>query len=163
MKLRHRDPMEMARRRVRRGVQWLNRYAPPGWERRMFRITSDGRAVVRARSCRDNECHLALSFELERDLVNPYGYVTFAAVRRVYPMRGKRAVALGFDPDHTFDPVGEVLDAAWQEALFSYALPSNNPHQFSVLCRTEDEEPGEFEFLSWIQPPRWFKRLLFGG
>lgn len=115
------------RKRVKKGVAWLDEHAPPDWRRRMFNIIwGKGRAGMRGCSSSDNKCHLALAFTEEAKYANKFGYVTFAQVLKHFTLTLKQSVEMGFHPDPA-DKDGALLDRAWEEALYSYAKPHDAP------------------------------------
>ncbi len=132
------DPMDIARRRVKRGVAWLDRHAPEGWRRNLFDIFGEGRVSYRGHDSYDNECPLALAFEHRADLANYAGYVTYASVVKHFKLCTWQTISFGFDAGFFAKfargkaVMGQTLDAAWEEAIFSYAHPEHTPHRHDV-------------------------------
>ncbi len=127
IKKEERTPHDICEERVRRGVAWLHKHAP-GWQRRMFTVIGEenGRlgAIFRAKNCRDDECVLALAFELQPKFANEAGHVTYASVLRHFDLSSKQIVDMGFDLSTDDDTeLEEYLDAAWCQALLTYARP----------------------------------------
>lgn len=140
------DPWTLAQGRVRRGVKFLSKYAPPDWERRMFHVNGK-HASIRARCDRDTECHLALAFCVDSLVARPEdGRVTCASVAHAYGLSKEMLVAFGFDLSyHQYeDPTiryNEILDEAWKVALTTYAKPPLTPAPHYVRPAPEARTP----------------------
>jgi hypothetical protein len=126
------DPWKLAQGRVRRGVEFLTKYAPLDWERRMFHV--DGKhACIRARCDRDTECHLALAFCVDSSVARSEdGRVTCASVAHAHGLSPRKLLALGFDiSGHQYEDPKKLyqvmLDEAWKVALMTYAKPKLTP------------------------------------
>lgn len=128
------NPFELAKRRVKRGVAWLNKNAPLGWQRNMFDILKDGTTMFRATNNYDNECVLALAFEYLPGMANEGGYVTFATVVNHFGL-SNLTIGLGFDTgSQKRDPVTpEMLDQTWKVALLEYAQPSFGAYRHPIV------------------------------
>lgn len=113
----------LAQLRVKKGVAWLHKNAPHNWQWNMFLMAGGGHTFVRAHDAYDNECVLALAFTNVARFANTAGYVTYASVK--YRMN----LPSTFAPQHGFAETrgvsGKLLDAAWAEALTTYAKPDS--------------------------------------
>ena len=159
MKLITNDPTQLTRRRVRRGVAWLQAHAPYDWERRMLDIWPDGTVSLRPRVCYDNEDFLSIAFEPRSDVARPSdGYVSYATVVRHFRLEKEWLFAHGFDSSPKWlihDPEsGRALERAWFEALTSYARPRHGTLRHEVSPREKSSEGRDAfrEFVRRITP-----------
>lgn len=137
MRLITNNPMELAHRRVRRGVEWLRENAPLEWERRMWDIRG-GRAYLRFNLAYGNEDILALAFCTDPRFASSMdGYVSFARVADAFKLNDKKLHTLGFDDRRLYRDgnqwVENVLVSAWREALTTYASPPHVPPRHRTL------------------------------
>lgn len=144
--------LRLAQFRVKKGVAWLNQHAPHGWQWNMFYMAEGGRVFVRARDMYDNECVLALAFTYLSEYANQFGYVTYASVSKVLRLTSKFQNGHGFTS--TRGVSSEILDAAWAEALLTYARPPSNsfrhPTEVDRLFASDSPQTqGGFFSLWW--------------
>lgn len=127
MKLITNDPYELSKRRVLRGVTWLNQNAPGGWRRNMFDVVGE-KALFRPKDCYDNECVLALAFEHIPELANESMCVTYASVSQAFRISYQKCKALGFSSDSRTG--ADLLDRAWEEVLREGGVTIPVRHRF---------------------------------
>lgn len=143
----------LARRRVPKGIAWLNQHARLGWHRNLFNVYEGGFSRFRAHDSYDNECVLALAFEHDARLANrTTGYVTYASVASHHGLIHMACVQLAFSAHGIVK--SHHLDEAWRRALL--ALPTITYRHETTIDRSfrTPPEPGSF----W---DRWLK-LGFG-
>lgn len=176
MKIRTTVVSELAARRVRRGVQWLNNNAPYDWERRMLAIGPGGQAHVRWRRIVDSEGPLQFAFEPMGELASETVLrVTLASVVNHFDLSARFLFAHGFEDvglmPNVADEYANVLAHAWRVALFSYARPAHSPRRHSLVlseCEPQIAHPvsrslWQMVFLLPALPVNGWKRLRFKG
>jgi hypothetical protein len=144
-RLRTRDPLELARIRVARFVDWAELHAPYGWQRHLLDIHNhEGKVTVSFRATpryiSGHDSILGLIFENDDAFVlPPGGYVTDDLVMREYKLTERHCIIFGLyapfgNRAWTTDVLREemvhqvALEKAWLEALTSYARPPHTPH-----------------------------------
>jgi hypothetical protein len=162
--MRRENPEELqrllAQKAVNRGIDWLSRNAPIGWHRNLFEPIGD-RAAFRAMICMDNCSPLALAFESRKDLIDPFGYVTYGTVARHFKLSLKTLTLLGLDPPGNKRPyiTLQMLDRLWEQTLRERSK-ATIPHRY----RTPEEERQwqrvmEFDFSLPSGEPSFWERL----
>lgn len=120
----------MLRRNVRRGIQWLNKNAPIGWQRKLFQPLSDGTWHFRAEMDGNTYSVPALAFEGERRFLDRFGYVNQYQIARHFDLNFVQQFALGFNSGQRYfskgtmefivDIPSDMLKEAWIAGILAY-------------------------------------------
>lgn len=155
----------IAKRRVERGIRWLNAVRPYNWWKSFY--TDTGRFW--ARDEYNNECPLALAFQSERKL-RVYGEVTYATVANHLHLPGRWLLTHGFTspygtPAHGPQVTSSMLNRAWEQELRQSPLIIRAPLRFPAVPLSPEEAQKKWiqeliphlrvkKILSRILPPR---------
>lgn len=136
----------IAKRRVERGIRWLNMIRPYDWWKPFY--TENGRFW--ARDEYNNECPLALAFQAEKKL-RVYGEVTYASVANHLRLSCRWLLAHGFTspygtPAHGPQVTSSMLNRSWEQELRQSPLIIRAPRHFPAIPLSQEKARQE-----WIQ------------
>lgn len=152
----------IAKRRVERGIRWLNVVRPHDWWKRFY--TDNGRFW--ARDEYNNECPLALAFRSEKSL-HRYGEVTYAVVSNHLGLSCRWLQAHGFatpygKPVRGPQVTSGMLNRAWEQELRQSPLIIRTPLKFPAVPSSREEVRQEWirELIPRLRVRRILSRIL---